>query len=109
MSNDNLFESLRLKENEEIQKKINIKEKEEEEKEREIKEYQKKINERIYSCCIVSGMIYNEISKNKKYKPKEEKGSILKMLYVLRDKEEIIESITRQYTQICVLGIQIYH
>ena len=67
MSNDNLFESLRLKENEEIQKKINIKEKEEEEeKEKEIKEYQKKINERIYSCCIVSGMIYNEISKNKK-------------------------------------------
>ena len=38
-------------------------------------------------------MIYNEISKNKKYKPKEEKGSMLKMLYILRDKEEIIESI----------------
>ena len=95
LSNDNLFASLKLNENEMIISKINTINGEEnsaEEVEKRMNEYQKKINERIYSCTLVSIMIFNEIVKNKKYKPKEEKGSLIKMMFVLREKDEVIES-----------------
>ena len=94
LSNDNLLKSLNLIQNELFINKLNkLNKLNEEEKEIKMNEYQKRINERIYSTCLISGMILNESSKNKKYKPKEEKGSIIKMLFILREKDEIIESI----------------
>ncbi|BFU22043.1 hypothetical protein EHI_076140 [Entamoeba histolytica HM-1:IMSS] len=54
---------------------------------------QERLNEKIHGVALIGGMVIDEVSRGKKYSPNQTVGTISKMLFELREKNESINSI----------------